>query len=96
MTNGGREVSPAEEQSCQFEAQQPQYFSSTHSSYTIRITDLFKYYFDGGLSDSGPPSAASGGWANASIGDVYIGIETWGKETTAIEIDNYKLYSYWQ
>lgn len=59
------------------------------NTYSLPIAALFKWYFGGGLAAAGGPTS----WSNAEIHGVYIGLETWGRATTYVKIDNYRLYA---
>jgi hypothetical protein len=61
----------------------------SNATYTIPLTKLFTSYFINGLAEGPPPAD----WSQVSVHGVYIGIETWGKADTKIEIDNYRLYA---
>ncbi|MGZ5078689.1 MAG: carboxypeptidase-like regulatory domain-containing protein [Usitatibacter sp.] len=68
----------------------PQLSIGGTNSYSLPISKLFQWYFQSGGADIAPPS---GGWSNARVGGVYMGIEMWGRASTRIELDNYRLYS---
>ncbi len=57
--------------------------------YSLPVTALYKWYFEGGRSAYGAPA----NWGDAVIHGVYLGIEMWGKARTTVEIDNYRLYA---